>query len=925
MRREVESLLAAHQQAEGFLEPLPTIRQEAASTPALTPGSQLRGFEIIGILGAGGMGEVYRARDTRLGRDVAIKLLPRDLAIDPDRRARFERESRVLATLNHPHVAAIHSVEEVDGRPALVLELVEGPTLAERLASGKLQLDEALRIARDLTEALEAAHDKAVIHRDLKPANVKLTLDGAVKLLDFGLAKTAPAGGDQPRPDGTPEREPRTHDGLILGTGGYMSPEQARGQQVDTRTDIWAFGCVLYEMLSGRRVFSGETISDTIAAVLGREPDWTALPAAVPADVRTLLRRCLQKDPRRRLHDIADARVVIEEALESSDAASIPEGGRTRSTRTKLAGAVAAVAAIGLLLSILAWRLSETFTNRPEDISPTYLSLALPDGVGLRSAPAVSPDGSSIAFVGSDRTQSRLYVRRLASPEALAIAGSEGARQPFWSPDGQWLAFFAGTRLKKVAVDGGAPVDICSVGEAVGGSWGSRDVIILTPHLIDAPVYRVPASGGTPEAVTRLDESRGDNSHRWPVFLPDGVHFVYFVRSSDDARRGIYLARADRPAELPGERLLETESDAQYVSLPSSAAGALVTVMAAGVLVQPFDAATRQLEGHPRILDIRAGGATPHERAMFGASPNTLALGAASISRNNRVASVARDGSDARVWPEFEPHNWPRLAPDGNRLVFQRVDGLRGTADLWVKDFARGTETRVTTPPTHGLLPVWSPDGARLAFLSGRPNAAVLATGPADGTRTIQTHACPVVRCEPSDWSPDGRRLIVTAMTAKGSDVWSLPIESTADDKGIPLLAEPFNERDARLSPDGQWMAYVSDESGRQEVSVRSVSGSRRTVISSDGGHQPVWRRDGAELFYVDPRGLLRAVPITWRGGELVPGQPVVVSVPPIGTGHWSTQYDVSRDGRRVYYVDRAQPDPATRIEVVLGWTSLVR
>jgi serine/threonine protein kinase len=885
---------------------------------------RLPGFEIVDILGTGGMGEVYRARDTRLGREVAIKLLPRELADDPDRRARFERESRLLAALNHPHVAAIHGVEEIDGRPALVLELIEGPTLADRLASGPLAPEQALQIARDLAGALEAAHNKGVVHRDLKPANIKTTLDGVVKLLDFGLAKAMPRGGDPQASSRAPAGEPHTHDGLILGTGGYMSPEQARGQQVDKRTDIWAFGCVLYEMLSGRRAFAGDTISDTIAAVLEREPDWLALPATIVPEVETLLRRCLQKDPRRRLHDIADARLVIEEALDWSERPKRPHRRSSRPARAKVALALGAIVVTGLVAFAL-WRLRGDASDRVVESSPTYLSLALPEGVGLQSAPAVSPDGSSIAFVGTDRKQSRLYVRRLSSPQAVDIPGTEGARQPFWSPDGQWLAFFAGSKLRKVAVDGGAPVDICAAAEASGGSWGTRGVIVFTPHLIDAPVYRVAAEGGTPEPVTRLDESHADNSHRWPVFLPDGVHFLYFIRSSEDGRRGVYLGRVDQDAALPGERVIESESEAYYVPSATESGGALVTVVAAGVHIQPFDASSRRLIGHPRVLDVRAGVSTPHERAMFSASPHILALATMPISRRNRLASVARDGSDVHVWPEFEPHNWPRLSPDGTRLVFQRVHGQRGTADLWVKDLVRGTETRVSAPPAHGLLPVWSPGGDRLAFLWGRPGTATLAIGAADGTRTVPSQACPFPRCDPTDWSPDGRTLIVTVYTPKGTDLWSVPVEPTADQQARPLFAEPHNERDARFSPDGEWVAYVSDDSGRAEVSVRRHSGRDRIVISSDGGSQPVWRRDGAELFYVDGQGHMHAAAIKQGGGALVAERSVRLPVPAIGTGHWGTQYDVSRDGRRVYYVDRTQPDPSTRIEVVLGWTSLVR
>ena len=927
LRSEVESLLAAHERAGGFLDraPMPVLRDVLAAAP-LTPGVRLGDFEITGTLGAGGMGEVYRARDTRLGRDVAIKLLPSVLADDPDRRARFERESRLLAALNHPHIAAIHSVEEIDGRLALILELVEGPTLADRLATGPIPIAEALQIARQLAEALEAAHGKGVVHRDLKPSNVKITSDGAVKLLDFGLAKATPTaiheGDAQLR---SADADP-THDGVILGTGAYMSPEQARGQAVDKRTDVWAFGCVLYEMLTGRRAFSGETISDTIAAILDREPDWTALPPALPPEVHRLVRRCLQKDPRRRIHDIADARVEIDEAL---DAASAPAASPTRAiwaNRPMLAIFVVTLLLAGVALSLVAWRPGSRAADPSGAPSLTYLALPLPDGVGLQSPPTVSPDGSSIAFVGSDGKGRRLFVRRLGSPEFRAIPGTEFADDPFWSPDGQWLAFFARGKLKKVAVDRGAPVDICNASEARGGSWGRAGNIIFTPHLIDSAVYRVSANGGVPEPVTRLDESRGDNSHRWPVFLPDGVHFLYFVRSFEDGRRGIYVGRADRPAEAPGARLIESEHEALYVAFESDSVGAVLTAVPDGVQIHRFDASTRTLVGHPRLINVRAGVSTPYAAAMIGASQGTLAFSATSLSRATRLMSAARDGSDVRTLSEREAYNWPRLSPDGTRLVLQRVDGRRGTPDLWVKDLSRGTETRVTSPPNHGGLPVWSPGGDRLAFLWGRVASAGIGIGASDGTSVIASRACPE-RCEPSDWSPDGRTLILTVRTAQGTDVWTMPVEPTGEaDVARPVFAERFNERDARISPDGEWIAYVSDESGREEVSVRRMSGGERTVLSPGGGHQPVWRRDGTELFYVDPQGALRAVAVRrGSGGTLVPGVPVQLGVPPIGVGHWGTQDDVTRDGSRVYFLDRQQPEPATRIEVILGWTALLR
>ena len=930
LRREVESLLAAHEGADGFLNraPIPVSRVLAAAP--LTPGVRLGDFEITGTLGAGGMGEVYRARDTRLGREVAVKILPSVVAGDPDRRARFERESRLLAALNHPHIAAIHSVEEIGGRLALILELVEGSTLAERLATGPIPIAEALTFARQLAEALEAAHARGVVHRDLKPSNVKIASDGAVKLLDFGLAKatlTVHEGNAQMR---SADADP-TRDGVILGTGAYMSPEQARGQAVDKRTDIWAFGCLLYEMLTARRTFSGETISDTIAAILDREPDWTALPPALPPEVRRLVRRCLQKDPRRRIHDIADARVEIDEAL---DAASAPAASLPRAIwahRPMLAIVVVTLLLAGVALSLGAWRPGSRAADLSSASSFEYLPLALPDGVGLQSPPMVSPDGSSIAYVGSDGRGRRLFVKRRDS-DFRVIPGTEFATGPFWSPDGQWLAFFARGTLWKVAVDRGAPVKICDALETLGASWGRAGTILFTPRLIDSPVYRVSENGGEPEPVTRLDESRGDNSHRWPVFLPDGVHFLYFVRSFEDGRRGIYVGRADRPAEVPGARLIESEHGVLYVPSESGSVGAVLTVVPDGVQIQRFDASTRTLVGHPRFVTVRAGAGTPWAPAMISASQEKLAFAATSLSRASRLVSAARDGSDVQVLSERGAYNWPRLSRDDTRVVLQRVHWEHGTPDLWVKDVTSGTETRVTSPPNHAGLPVWSRRSDLLAFLSGRVASAGIAIGALDGTPVLASRECPErsERCEPTDWSPDGRTLLLTVRTGPRSDVWTMPVDPTGQaDAARPVFAERFNEHDARYSPDGEWIAYVSDANGPEQVWVGRISDGKRRMIG--GGHQPVWRRDDAsatvwELFYVDPQGVLEAVAVRrGPGGTLELGQPMPLGVPPIGVGHWGTQYDVTRDGSRVYFLDRQQPEPATRIEVIKGWTALLR
>jgi Tol biopolymer transport system component len=879
----------------------------------LTPGERLGHFDVIDVLGSGGMGEVYRAHDTTLGRDVAIKVLPRALAADPQRMARFERESRILASLNHPHIAAIHSVEVVGGQRLLVLELVEGPTLANRLRAGPLSSAETLAVVRELAEALEAAHDRGIVHRDLKPANIKLTASSGLKLLDFGLAKERVAA-DAPLEMSVSDG---TIDGVILGTCAYMSPEQARGKPVDRRTDIWAFGCILFEMLAGTRAFAGDTASDTMAAVLEREPDWSALPATTPPAVRRVLRRCLAKDPNLRLHDIADARLELAEPGSSQESAAV----RPRSR--------AAMRAIVLLVAIAAGIVAlEWWRHRAAGPDPaagrtTRFTWTLPNGLGFDSAPTVSPDGALLAFTARPPAgPSRLYVRWLNQLDPHPVAGTEGAKQPFWSPDSRALAFFARGKLMKVALDGGAPVEISVAPDGRGGTWSPQGVIVFSPLLIEAGLMQVSENGGTAEPVTMLDVEQGENSHRWPVFLPDGVHFLYFVRALTAERRGVYLGRTDRPATTPGTPLFRSESEALYASVDGNGRGVLLTVANGRIEARPFDSRRRMVTGDPRALELPAGGNTLYHPMVLGVSADVLAHASTSIPFGVRLASIERNGRNPTLGQEREAQNWPRLSPDGLRLARTRIDSLPGHSHVWVEDLVRGTRVRVTEPPI-GLIPVWAPDGARLAHVAGSVRRGTLTIAASDGTGVVATISCPGERCDPTDWSRDGRWLLATVYRERDQDVWLLP----ADGRGTaqPLLTQPFPERDARFSPDGRLVAYVSEESGRPEVSVQTIEAPRRRdVISVAGGDQPVWGPDGRELLLVDPQGLLRSSPVSVdASGTPSFGIPVRLDVPPIGSGHWGTQYDVSRDGRRIHFFDRRADPLPSEIGVVIGWRGL--
>jgi Tol biopolymer transport system component len=898
-------------------------------------GKKVVGHQIIELLGVGGMGEVYRAHDPKLSRDVAIKVLPEAFAEDSDRIARFKREAKLLASLNHPGIAAIYGLEEEGDRQFIVMELVEGETIADRLGSqGWLDLDEALTISRQIARALEAAHNNGVVHRDLKPANVKITPDEKVKILDFGLAKACEADGSPPEsaPDlsQSPTVAAATRAGLIMGTAPYMSPEQARGKTVDKRTDIWAFGCLLYEMISGQRAFGGETASDTIAVLLKEEPNWSALPADLPPAIGTLLRRCLRKEPGRRLHDVADARIEIEDTLAgtlepgqdgggaTAAGATLPDGsmdlaGKADSSGTaKSAGGIADPTStlprrrplpviVAAMAALLVGLLVGTIIPRPG--SPARGSLRAtvppPDGGSFDLHPispgpvAVSPNGTRLVFTGRSAGGSdQLWVRRLDEMEARPLVGTEEATFPFWSPDSRFIAFFADGKLKKVEAVGGPAISLADAGAGKGGSWNNDGVILFASG--DDRIHRVSSDGGESVAVTRLDTAAGERDHRHPRFLPDGERFLFVARASRDTYdQGHRLMVGSLSGEEPRE-LMRTLSHAEI------AAGHLWFVRDGAVLARPFDMETLEFIGATfPVADgaVHSGWAAWEAQGYFSVSPaGVIAFHTGGPVTKSILTWYDRDGKALSTVGEEEYQYHLSISPDYSQAAVQLEFADQLGWNLWLYDLRRGIKSRFTSHPSANATPVWSPDGERVLFASTRAGELLLYTKPAGGGDAEPlleggpaSYGGPAVtRVWPLDWSPDGRHVVYFSLDDDGNaDLWALPLEDglAGDEDGgggrsggrrlaspvpIPMQQTPYREDDAAISPDGLWLAYTSDEGGRFEIYVTAFpEGGRRWLVSANGGIRPEWSPAGDELFFLDPDGMLMAarVEAVSRGG----------------------------------------------------------
>jgi serine/threonine protein kinase/Tol biopolymer transport system component len=899
----------------------------------LTPGSRLGVYEITAPLGEGGMGQVWRATDTTLGRQVAIKILPDAFAADPDRLARFEREAKTLASLNHPHIAAIHGFEKSSGVQALVMELVEGEDLSQRIArlrapgasarQAGMPLDEVLPIAKQIAEALEAAHEQGIIHRDLKPANIKVRADGTVKVLDFGLAKAV----DPPAASGvTAMNSPTlsvhaTQAGIILGTAAYMSPEQARGKAVDKRADIWAFGAVLYEMLTGTRAFPGEDMTDTLAAVVRAEPDWSIIPRDVSPTLLAFLKRCLQKDPKQRVGDIHDVRLALEGAFDTGTSLSTPT--TTASSRGRLPWLAALAVAAAVIAAMAMPTLRYLRQTPPPEMRLEILTPASDAPLQF----ALSPDGRHIVYVASDDGPSRLWLRRLDQIEAKPLAGTEGAINPFWSPDSRSIGFSTRTTLSRLDIAGGVPQFLANlVGTITGGSW-NVDGTILFMREVGGPLMRIAAAGGEPVAVTQVEAPR-QTGHRLPQFLPDGRHFLFYGLGTPEAA-GIYLGSLDggTPARL-------TAADSAGAFLPPDR---VVFVQGGSLVARRLDPAGRTLAGETITLAGQVGVDTS-PRGGFAVSGAGLVAYRAGGSPARQLTWVDRTGKAVGGAGESDPSNLnhPELSPDGRRVAMARL--VQGNTDIWLWDLLRGGFTRLTFDAAGDHYPVWSPDGMRIAFSSTRSGVYDLYLKPSNGSGAEERLVASPNGKAPQDWSRDGRWLLYYETNpTTGRDLWALDMSATdrpSTSSGRPEPVEgrpprgvantPAEEVLAQFSPDGQWVAYQTNESGRFEVVVQPFpEAGAKWQVSTAGGVAPRWRADGKEIYFLAPDATMMAVPVTAAGPSFEAGTPVALFPTRIFEGGTvalnRAQYTVARDGR--FLINQPVGDGAVApITLILNW-----
>jgi eukaryotic-like serine/threonine-protein kinase len=887
----------------------------------LTPGTRLGPYEVLAPLGAGGMGEVYRAKDTRLDRTVAVKVLPSDLAADADRRARFEREGRAVSSLNHPHICTLHDIGRESGAQGaidyLVMEYVDGENLGDKLLRGPLPLDQVLRYGAEIADALDKAHRHGIVHRDLKPGNVMLTRSGT-KLLDFGLAKQGGVGGkSEPLSTLETKAKPLTTEGTLLGTFQYMAPEQLEGRDADARTDIFALGALLYEMATGKRAFVGRNQASLIAAIMSSEPPpISALRPTTPAALDWVIRTCLAKDPEERwqsAHDVVSQLTWIAQSA-SQAGRSGPSMPRRKSFGFLIFLIVAALIAA---LVIVAFQVHSP--AQPQ--GAVRSSIVLPEKSALRAA-VLSPDGTKMVCVARDASgRNLLWIRLLDSLVLQPLPGTDNPSFPFWSPDGRSIGFFADGKLKRIEAAGGPAQTLCDAPIGRGGSWGGDGVVLFAPTP-DGPLYRVSASGGSATRATRKDPVRGETSHRWPFFLPDGKHFLYLVASfgshAQQDKLGVYAASLDSTEET---LLVRTNSSTAY------APGYLLFFRERNLLAQPFDAKSLRTTGDalPIAEDIQFFPQT--FSALFSVSDNGLLLyQPRASSAVSQLTWFDRSGKAAGTVGAPGDQANPRISPDGKRVALDIADPQTGNMDVWIYEMAGGIGTRLTSDPAIDSDPVWSPDGRRVSFTSLRKGQPDLYQRSSNGAGNEEEILVSDRSKYPCDWSPDGRLMLYRAMDADSNmELWAVPVG--ADKTPIPFIKMTFGVTQGQFSPDGRWVAYASNESGKWEIYVAAFPGpGGNWRVSSAGGSEPRWRRDGKELFYLAPDAKLMAVEV--KGGAVFEAGTARPLFQTHRREHIAStdmfSYDIGPDGRFLVNTDvgdAAPPSPT----LVLNWPAALR
>jgi len=896
-----------------------------ASTPGyhfsismpLSNGTRLGPYEIVAAIGAGGMGEVYRARDTRLERTVAVKVLPAHLSTSPESRQRFDREARVISQLSHPHICALYDVGHQDGMDYLVMEYLEGETLAERLVKGRLPTEQVLRYAIEIADALDKAHHDGIVHRDLKPGNVMLTKSG-VKLLDFGLAKAVLPPSSAPA-TALPTMSPAlTQEGTILGTIQYMAPEQLEGKEADTRTDIFAFGALLYEMATGGKAFSGKSQASLISSIMGSEPaPISSISPMTPPALDRVVKTCLAKDPDDRWQTAHDIAVQLRWIQEGGSAVGLPAPVLVRrKSRERIAWLLAALSTAAVIaLAALSFRRQPVETRMTRfTVFPPEKAAFTPVGESASAQPALSPDGRFLAFVAiSPGDRKLLWVRPLDSVEARSLAGSEDASYPFWSPDSRFIGFFAHGKLKRLDLSGGPPQALCDASAGRGAAWSPNGTIVFTPTQAEG-LYAIPAAGGEVTPVTTPDSSRQENSHRWPSFLPDGRRFLYWIRSRSPSS-GIYVGSLD---SRKSSRVVS--ADGMGVFVPPDQ---LLFERDGSLLAQAFDPRSAKVRGETVRVVESVGYGSPPGYALFSVSDKGLLAYMAFVISQRELVWLDRSGNVLGTIGGPGGYQVPSLSPDEKRVAFAMRDPQSGNLDIWLTDLARNLSSRFTFSPANESRPVWSPDGSRIAFVSSQEGFGDIYEKPSSGAGQEQV----IFRSNQdkflTDWSLDGRFLVFHTPGPKtGWDVWVVPL--TGERKPMTFAQSEFSEVQGQLSPDERWMAYASNESGTMEVYVQPFPASGgKWQVSTGGGSQPRWRRDGKELFYVSADKRLMAVEVK-TDTNFEAGVPKAL----FGTrflpaaAPYQHSYAVAGDGQKFLVTRLVEEEPAIPITVVLNWTA---